>query len=180
MNTPQGAISVSQVSQWKAPGYLRQEQEFPFGKMILYFDGTSGWMVTPQGSGPLPDPIRSQVEQSLFRLNVPLFLSDRVQNRQVSYVEPGLVEISGPQGNVVRVGFDEQTGLPTRKMYKSMGRGGAPADVVETLSDWRDVDGLKFPFKVVLEQNGEPAGETVSEEVKINSGLSVETMSKQP
>src|SRR4029077_18071063 len=49
-----GGFKVKQVSKYLAPDHLRQEQELPFGKIIAYTDGKSGWVATPQGVQPMP------------------------------------------------------------------------------------------------------------------------------
>ena len=105
--------------------------------------------------------------------------SDRDPSRTVSAVGPGAVEISGG-GQSVRVEFDEATGLPLRQIYQETGMGGAPSEVKETYSDWRDVNGVKLPFKVSIEQNGKNSGEAVVSEIKLNTGLSVDELSKKP
>jgi hypothetical protein len=58
--------------------------------------------------------------------------------------------------------------------------GGAPADVTVTWSDWRDVDGLKLPFKTTISRGGQQGGDATVTEWKINTGLKIEDLAKQP
>jgi hypothetical protein len=118
-----------------------------------------------------PDVLK-QVQGLIFREWIPLVLSDRDPSRTVNAVGPNAVEISGA-GESVRVEFDEATGLPLRQTYKS------PSEVKETYSDWRDVDGIKLPFKAAIEKDGRTADVSVSE-MKLNTGLTADELSKKP
>ena len=54
-------------------------------------------------------------------------------------------------GDAVRIEFDQATGLPVRELFQAAGTG---ADVVQTFADWRDVDGIKMPYRITFEQAG--------------------------
>src|SRR6185503_7963585 len=60
-----GGMKVKQVNSWVAPNHFRQENQLPFGKIIVYSDGKSGWMSTPQGVMALPGPQLGQVRGEL-------------------------------------------------------------------------------------------------------------------
>ena len=72
--------------------------------------------------------------------------------------------------------FEPSTGLPSKIRYSE---GGGP-EIVEILSDFREVAGVKLPFKLVLEQNGNKAAEGNVTEYRINTGLTAEELSKKP
>jgi hypothetical protein len=127
----------------------------------------------------MPAPVLKQAQGEILRAWFALMLSDRDASRTVTAVGPNAVEISG-NGQNVRVDFDEKTGLPLDEVYKETGMGGAPSEVKETFSDWRDVDGIKLPFKVMLEQGGQRAGEVTISEIKLNTGITAEELSKKP
>ncbi len=82
-------------------------------------------------------------------------------------------------GNRVKVKFDEATGLPSSEFYTQRGAGGSH-QIEEQLSDYREVDGIRIPFKVTILQGGQPFGQGVVEQVKLNSGLTAEELSKKP
>ena len=89
------------------------------------------------------------------------------------------VYIAPKQGVPVRVEFDPSTGLPVRYKYQSMGMQG-PSSVVSSLSDWRDVSGIRLPYKLVVEQGGKKFAEATVSEWKLNGGLTAEELSKKP
>jgi len=175
-----GGMKVKQQNRWIAPTLFRQDQMLPIGTIVAYFDGKSGWLSLPQGVLPMPPQVVKQAQGEIFREWVTLVLSDRDSSRTVTAGGPGAVDVSGAEGQSVHFEIDEATGLPARQVYKETNMGGPPSEVTETFSDWRDVDGIKLPFKVLIEQNGKKTGEAVVSEIKLNSGLKPEELSKKP
>ena len=178
---PQAAgMKIKQTAQWVAPDVMRQTQELPFGKIVAVWDGKSGWVQSPQGTMPMPPPVQKQVSGELFRLPFKLYLSDRDNTRTVNAVGDNAFEISAPGADTTRVEVDPQTGLPAKLSYQSIGMQGTAQQVVATYSDWRDVGGLKVPYKVVIEQGGQKFAEGLATDVRFNSGLTAEEVGKKP
>jgi hypothetical protein len=75
-------------------------------------------------------------------------------------------------GQSVRVAFDPATGLPVRMIYDG--------NVTESFSDWREVEGMRLPFKIVVEQGGQKAADATVSEYKINSGLTAQELGRRP
>ena len=153
--------------------------KLPFGKQSVYFDGKTGWMASPQGTQALPPPVIKQVRGEVFRELFGLALSDRDPDRTVNATGADSIEISDKQGESATVQLDPATGLPSSLGYSSAGQAG-PVKVEETFADWRDVNGLKAPFKITILQNGKRFADVSSDQYKINSGLTPEQLSKKP
>ena len=170
---------MKQSIRWVAPGFFRQDQILPIGTIVAYSDGKTGWLSLPQGVIPMNASVLKQAQGEILREPVSLILSDRDATRTVTAAGPKSVEISTAGGESVRVEFDDATGLPVRQFYKEAGMGG-PSEVKETFSDWREVDGVKLPFKVLMEQNDAKVGEVAVSEIKINTGIKPEDLSKRP
>jgi|HubBroStandDraft_6_1064221.scaffolds.fasta_scaffold64944_2 zinc protease len=176
-----GGFKVKEVSMYLAPDQLRQEQELPFGKIIVYTDGKTGWLSTPQGVQPMPAEILKQAQGELFRELFALMLSDRDPSRTVNAVGDNAIEISASNGGLrLTIEFDSTTGLPAREVYTEPGQNGAPAETTDIFSDWREVAGIKLPFKAIQQENGMKMLEATVSEYKINSGLSAAELSKRP
>jgi zinc protease len=175
-----GGFKVKQVSMYLAPGQLRQEQELPFGKVIVYSDGKTGWLSTPQGVQSMPAEVLRQVQGAIFREPTALMLSDRDASRTVNAVGDDAIEISTVDGLRVRIEFDPATGLPGRELYTEPGQNGAPAQTTDIFSDWREVAGIKLPFKEIQQENGVKMLEMTVSEHKFNSGLTAAELSKRP
>jgi hypothetical protein len=174
LNGPQGALKIQQHLWWVRPAQLRQDQVLPFGKMTVYSDGKTGWIQSPQGTGPMPPPVVAQVRSELLRFPFLLWVSNQDPERTVNSTEGTLV-VSDKSGQSASVKLDESTGLPAEATYR-MG----PNEVKETYSDWKDVDGIKLPFKTTIFQGGKKAAELTVKEWKLNTGISAEEVSKKP
>ncbi|MBI3679756.1 MAG: insulinase family protein [Acidobacteria bacterium] len=159
------------------PPVIRLDQQLPFGKLSIYYDGKGGgWMAGPQGTAGLPPQAARQAQDELFRLHVTLWLSDRDPERTVNAAEPNVVEISDKQGNRIRLTLDEKTNLPAKAQYRGAGTAG-----MEVLyDDWKEAGGLRLPHKMKLLQGGKPAAELLVLEYKLNSGLKAEELAQKP
>ena len=76
-----------------------------------------------------------------------------------------------PVGRDYLVMFDPSTGLPARIRtadYDAL-RGDSTYDLV--LSDWRDVAGMKFPYRQVYELNGATVIDTRFDKVQVNASI---------
>jgi len=169
-------ITMKQVNKYVAPDQFRQEQVLPFGTVIAYTDNKSGWLAVPQGVQNMPPEILKQAQGELFRQLPALLLAT---GRTVNAVEENTVEIAAGSERV-RVVIDPATGLPARMLYRGTGETGAPTEVSESFSDWRVVDGLRVPFKIVQEEGGKKVAEATATEYKFNSGLTAQELGKRP
>ncbi len=65
-------------------------------------------------------------------------------------------------------------------VYQSAGMGSGPATVTNTYADWREVSGLKLPHAFMIEQGGQKFADAKVTSWKVNTGLTVEELSKKP
>ena len=168
-------VKIKQHNRYLAPGSFRQDLDLPFGKVATYTDGKTGWMVTPQGSGPMNDSVLKQAQGEVFRNLVRLMAADRDPSNQVNAVADDTVEVSSKDGASVRVQFDAISGLPLREIYTE-----GPVASEESFSDWRDADGLKVPFKIAIQQDGKKMADIAVLDYKFNTGVKVEELSQKP
>lgn len=170
LTTGGGQMKAKQTTQFIEPSTFRQDQVLPFGKVSVYSDGKSGWLASPQGVQPLPPPILQQVaDESAHMLTHLLLASD------ANHTGNGMLQIGK-----VQLLVDEKTGMPLKAIYTAAGMGGPPQQLEESYADWREINGIKIPFKSTATQGGKPAAEFVVTEFKINTGLKSEDLSKKP
>jgi len=173
-------MKVKQTNLWVAPDVFRQESQLPFGKVVVYSDGKSGWMSTPQGVRPLPGAQLKQVREELFRNYFRLLLSDRDPDRTVVSPEDGVVEITDKDGNSVKLYIDGKTGLPAKEVYSAEQPTGPPGPMEEIFGDFQQAGDIKVPKKITVNQNGKMFGELTIDEYKFNSGLKADDLNKKP
>jgi hypothetical protein len=166
-----GGYELTQISRYIAPNQFRQEQDTPFGRIVVYSNGESGWIATPQGTVPLSTDVLATVRGVLFRQPTALMLSDRDSSRSVQASGEFTVSVSSPDGQRVDIEFSPDTGLPLQWSYISVAADGRGVERTETFADWRDVDGLRFPFKAVQFENGSKMLEIAVSEYRVNTGL---------
>ncbi len=173
-----GGLKVSETEFWLAPDIYRDENALPFGKVVTYFDGQTGWAASPQGVTDLPAEERKQMDLELFRNWPRLLASAQDSNRQIKDEENGTLRISDKAGNSVVLTIDPATGLPMSQSYAEGGPSGQ--DVLETYADWQDTNGVKLPHKITITQNGKHFADVKVVSIAINQGLTAEQLSKKP
>ena len=181
-----GMMTAEQTTHIILPDVFRQEMQLPFGAMAIFAAGDSGWMKGPQGQAPLGGAPLKQAQGAVFRVPESLLLSDRDPQRKVNFVESGevdgkaadVIEISAHEGFSVKLWIDSSSGDILKSAYQGAAMSGAPAEVEEIFSDYREVDGIRIPFKTKILQNGKDFAELTLSEAAYNSGLDQETLSK--
>ena len=71
------------------------------------------------------------------------------------------------------------SGTLLKKTFRGMGTGG-PADIEEFYSDFREVSGMRIPFRIEVNQNGARFLEATINEVKFNTGVDPAELGKKP
>ncbi len=179
LSTPQGDIEleVHQVNVF--PDVSRSDIHLPFGDFGNFFDGKTGWALGMGGITDLTDAQKSDARESNFR-TLPNLLSG-VGNPTISYekkdgandvllVTSGTMQVHltvDPQGAVVKRAYHGTTPL-------------GPGDVEETLGDYRDVNGVKLPFKTSASLNGQKYIDVTVSEQKANTSPDVKKLAEKP
>jgi len=174
-NATLGNMAVKQKMLFIVPNQLRQEQELPFGKVLVKWDGKAGTFQAPNVPAPMPipPPIQRQLSEEMFRNVVTLLTSDRAADRTVNALSDTEVEISDKGGNSVKVAMDAATGMLAKITYRMMGPQG-PSQVENVYKDWRDVSGVKLPFAIEIMQGGQKASDIKVETITVNTGVKIE------
>jgi hypothetical protein len=173
-----GNALVTETEKWIAPSYFRQESQLPQGRIVAYTDGKGGWISTPQGQGPLTGQQLEQVRGDLFRLYVRLLLSDQQSDRTVNAIDDESVEISGP-GEIVTLKMNPDTGLPASIYYQSKPAQGPPLKVEDTYSEFREVDGIKFPVQLTILNGGRKFADVTVTDIRLNTGLKEQDLARR-
>jgi zinc protease len=175
-----GGTKLTETDRWIAPSGFRQDSVLPAGRVAVYTDGRLGWIATPQGWGGLAGMQMKQVQSDLFRTWFRLILSDLVEGRTVNAVDGASLQVSDPVGQNCKIEFDSKTGLPQRITYDTAQAVGPPLYTEEVLEDYRDVEGIKLPFKITVNQSGKKFADVIVTEYKLNSGLKVTDLARRP
>lgn len=186
LSMPQGQFSMQTETTVNLDGRMLSRMTTPMGEIAQGFDGQAAWMRTPQGVRELPASQRDELEKTFFRetirllrnlgepgLTVQALGETELEGRKVE-----VVAVSRQPGDFqVRLFVDPASGLLAGKSYTAALMG-APGEIREVYTDWREAGGLKWPHKTVLYRDGQKIGESTLKEVKVNPGVSEEAYRK--
>lgn len=177
LQTGASTIKLKQTTQMVLPNHLRQEQILPFGKLQVYTDLKTGWMLGPQGNIPLQPAVLQQARGELARIPALLFLPG--EGKKFQALSGDTFQVTGP-GGTSTVTLDSN-GLPKKLEYMSTAMAGAASQTTEIYSDWRNVGGgLQLPFDIVIEQGGKKFATIKVTSYKVNAGLKAEDLAQKP
>jgi predicted Zn-dependent peptidase len=172
--TPQGDLQVEVHSLRVFPDRYLQEVTLPFGTMSMVVEGDGGFMVGPQGTMDLPASQLESMQRSALRDPLELLKRRGDEDFVATALEPEEVDGETLQrlqieldGAVTVVSLDAE-GRVRRMSYRDSGPGGAPGDAVRTFGDFRQVDGLTYPFSVAASFEGEEVFSAVVDELQVN------------
>jgi hypothetical protein len=184
-NSPMGPMNLDVKVYQVYPDKLRQDIKMPQGEMSVAFDGTSGFALTPMGPQPLPPEMTASLKDGIFREPVWL-LVNLMQDDSVQYA--GAEEVMGkpttillvkqPSGEMLRVFISEETHYIVKMEFRETEQGVA-LNKDSLMDDYRDVDGVKIPYHLVQNVEGEQFTETHISSVTINAELD-ESLFQEP
>lgn len=176
---PQGDMTINLKAVAVLPDKVRTDAVTPFGPFVMATDGSTGWMKTPQGSGPLPPAQVENLKKSLTRLPSVLLLSALDEERPVQFLETTEVDGSAADvivvpdatGENIKLYVEQGSGHIIKRSLRAEVPGKGPVQQEQAFSDFREVSGLTMPFKEVTYHDGERAGERTVKNVEINTGV---------
>jgi zinc protease len=186
ISTPQGEFAVGNETTIKYPNKIVNRLRVPFGEIVQAYDGKAGWVKSPQGTLDLSADDVKELENAITGDLVSLLGNFEAGSYQAQFLEEATIDgrranvvlVTTPGQQAIKLYLDAETNMVTRKSFRSK-EGGAPSENEETYSDYREVSGLRLPFKRSIKRNGKPFAEASITELKINSGVDDGVFAKQ-
>jgi|GEM_PF-3740853 len=185
---PLQGLNSSQTIEYVLPDTLRQTNQLDFGFLRVYVSGDKGWIDGIQGFREMPALQLQQAQGEIFRVREKLLLADRDAARIVRFVgeseqdgrAAAELEIASADGaESVRIWIDAASGEFFRAAYDGIAVQGAAPQVVETYSDFRDIEGVRVPFRTTIHQNDRLLTTSTVSAVKFNQGLTPEKLGER-
>lgn len=167
------------------PGKVSQMEREVFGKNqdegALLFNQEGAWEITFHGARPLePERIKSYQESTLR--NIFYILHQRLKEPGLEFYSQGtdmitripveVVDITDASGATVTVSFSQFDKLPVRQIYRHRNEQFHDFDTeVTDFAKYRDVGGIKWPYDVQRQRNGDKIYEMYSSSVEFNKNL---------
>ena len=170
MNIPTRVIIVY-------PDRMRVEVVTIAGRIVRVLSPDGSFVSSPAGTRPVPDEVRRQFEEQINRdllmllkfRDDPGFRPVAMGRKEVEGFNVELVSVRS-QGVESTLGIDPDTGRPLTLSYPGKHpRTGALGEFVTVFSDFRDVNGVMFPFARRVSLDGEPSSSLSSESVEIDA-----------
>jgi outer membrane lipoprotein-sorting protein len=161
------------------PGRIRTEVAFPEGRWIQIFDGRNGWIVSPSsGMRPMSAAeLANAPEQADFegplvdtaKKGIHLALEGR---ESVDGRDAWRIRVTRPDGAVRYLDLDATTSFKVR-WEGELGEGADRKMNASTFSDYRNVDGVTFPFAIASGiAGGEPGQRIAFDRIEVNPEIS--------
>ncbi len=178
---PMGQMTLKTHGLLALSGSVRQEIETPMGQMVMVLSPDGAFVTSPQGTQPMPASRVDGLRKGLWRNPISLLRayaeraggggegfsatasgSDTVGDTPVELVETEVDDV------VTTLAIDPATGRLLQLRYQGNGPQGAPGEVHDTFSDFREVDGLFYPFSTVSSFAGEDESSVTVETLQVN------------
>ncbi|HXN46462.1 MAG TPA: pitrilysin family protein [Bryobacteraceae bacterium] len=179
MSTPQGDISLKTESTMSMSGKMLNKIQSSMGEMTVGFDGQAGWMGMGAQTRPMPPSQTGELNASMFRQSIALLQNFDKPGYTVQALGPAQIE--GKSTEVVAVSdaasslqlkvfIEPSTNLIVMKRYTAALMG-PPTETEEFYSDYRDIKGVKMPFRIITRQGGKVGADMTVTDVKMNPGI---------
>ena len=125
----------------------------PLGKIRFGFNGRNGWTQTAAGVKVIKNPELVAIMRREADFYGQLKLKSAYQKitlagmSKIGYREVYVLDLQPTKGQTDRLYLDAQTYLPVRSNTVTM-LGDALAPVEIYFDDWREIDGIKYPFSI--------------------------------
>ncbi len=175
-STPMGEMTLAAEIVTVFPDKLHFALDTPGGKMNMVVNGDKAVIRMPQGTMPLPEAQKKDLRESMSRDIV--FMWQNLDQYQVQLL--GKKEFAGSEaielavsgfGSSFHLFLDPGTLLPLGTSFQSVTAEG-PATVEERVSDYRDVEGIKMPFKTEAFANGKKVSGQAVKTIQFNTVVS--------
>lgn len=184
-NSPMGTVAVELKSQLGYPDRLRYETTLQMGTFSQGFDGKAAWVSSAQGTFDLPADLSGEYMRGIdLTGGIGLYKKAMAGKAEAEFggekefagQKTLLVEWSGPMGKV-KLYFDAATKLLVGAKYRAATMQGS-VEEERRWSDFREVDGVKFPFHWVTYRDGGLYSDLTVKELKLNEKIDANTFAK--
>lgn len=174
---------VRKRTRWIRPNILRVDQVGAEDTYVLYFDGTSGWQISPDRPLAALDADGLKFARNyLVGILLNLWLADRDPNRVITSSGANIIVVAtkGDPSQKTEITLDRATFLPMRETAISFSDPSHPVSRETRLEQWRPIDGVKLPHLISKFQGDTKLAEITVEQIKLNRGLKPADLAVKP
>jgi hypothetical protein len=171
--TPRSGVVRKRV-RFVRPNYLRIDQIGPGDTYVLYFDGTSGWEILPDGTvAELAGDELKSAQGYLTGLNLNFWLADRDPSRVITSSGSNVIVVSTKDDSAQKteITLDPVTFLPVKQAGILHAGSDHPVHQEMRFEQWEISGGVKFPQRSSNFDDGKKLAEITAELTRLNSGI---------
>ncbi len=168
---------------WIRPNRLRLDQVGPYDTYVLYFDGTAGWEVLPNGQlADLTGGEKTFAERYLSGFELNLWLADRLPGYKISSARPNVIRISfnNKASQQTEITLDPSSWLPTNESSVSLADPAHPVPSETLVKGWTVVQGVHFPRRMWILHGGIRLADIETDAIEVNSQLNALELASKP
>lgn len=172
-STPMGEMTMDAEATMVYPDKICMQMNTPGGEVTIVMTGDDAWMTTPQGTMPAPAPVTHNLKGAMVRDMVTL--AKIIDDLKVQYIgentfcDNTVTELLiSHEDQTFSMYIDKTTELPLGVKYNTMGQQG-PVDVSEQFLDYREIAGMKLPFKTLAFNKENKISETTTQSVQVDA-----------
>ena len=166
--------SITMIVKQKAPNKIRQEIKAGAMEQVVIFDGQKGSMTAMNQKMEVKD---KELEALKIEANMDFMLDP--ENYGIKLFYEGTEKVDGKDADKIKMVlpsglrwfayFDSETGTKLKEEKEKQTQMGL-MNIAYTFADYKEVDGVKYPHKIVQSVAGQTIDVTVSS-IKVNKGL---------
>jgi len=172
--TGQGEVPLQIDELTVFPDQQWLKMQTPMGEMNMVVSPKASFIAMGGQVHDMPSSQRQESVQDEKReiiyvaqhVNDPKFQFAVTGKEKIGNIDAAILYVNA-DGSPVKWYVDPQSGRILRIVAERSGEEGPIMQTVD-LSDWRDVDGVKLPFKRAITMNGEPSGTAEVQQVQFN------------
>ncbi len=173
ITVPQGTFPIGNESWAIFPDQTSQTVTLPFGVQKMIVTADAAVAVTPVGVQELGEEGRADILKALRRDT--LMVLAAIARGELGGVASGSLEVDGATLQLVEIDLDGEllewgvndAGQVVRARYRGDFQG-APGEIIQTFSDFREVSSLSLPFVLAQTFEGQPFLTGTVETLEIN------------
>lgn len=174
----QGPLESTTKTYIVYPDKFRVDANVAGAEVVQVYNSGQAWQRDPNGVRDAPEPMRQEFTASVRRDMFPLLIGAAEGSLTTKLLpEEGrdgkvlrVAEISGEGLAPVRLYIDPSYQV-VRQTFSTTGPDGRAVQAEEVFSDYRDIEGIKVPFRAEVLRNGRPILERTLTEVQFNTEL---------
>jgi zinc protease len=183
--TPQGEFNVDFVDLAIFPDRMWRKMKTPMGEMTMVVTPSAGFMAAPQGTRDLEDAQREDMIDEVKRDEISI--AQHADDPKYTFTAAGSAKVGDADAEVLDVNadsaevrwfIDPKSGRILRTSQRVTGMNGAPSDQVVDVSDWKEFDGIQFPTKAKLTNDGQDGGSVEIKQIEINPAVDAKLFEK--